>query len=80
MKTYASDKSFTQGARMKTPTPQGLDQNLVEPAALSREGSQSRSLGRRTLSYSLIKFARLGSCLARANDPPPGIIGADYHG
>jgi hypothetical protein len=31
-----------------------------------------KSLRRRTLSHYLIKIARLGGYLARANDPPPG--------
>ncbi|WP_043284034.1 IS4 family transposase [Reyranella massiliensis] len=42
---------------------------LLDRLVMDRD---QRSLRRRTLSHYLIKIARLGGYLARANDPPPG--------
>ncbi|HYM61719.1 MAG TPA: IS4 family transposase [Thermoanaerobaculia bacterium] len=44
----------------------------IEIAVLDRLVNDKRQPKRKTLSHYLIKIARLGGYLARANDPPPG--------
>ena len=44
----------------------------TESAVLDRLVNDKPQVRRKTLSHYLIKIARLGGYLARANDPPPG--------
>jgi hypothetical protein len=58
----------------------GLASTETEIAVLDRLVNDRPHARRKTLSHYLIKIARLGGYLARANDPPPGTpsCGADY--
>jgi hypothetical protein len=52
--------------------PPSLALTETEIAVLDRLVSDKPQARRKTLSHYLIKIARLGGYLARANDPPPG--------
>ena len=62
--------------RSSPDAPPALALTDAEIALLDRlvKDRDQRALRRRTLSHYLIKIARLGGYLARANDPPPGTM------
>jgi hypothetical protein len=52
--------------------PPTLALTATEIGVLDRLVNEKPKAGQKTLSYYLIKIARLGGYLARASDPPPG--------